>query len=211
MINLSTMVNRRRGRFGGQSAPRSLANVRLQQQLTQQKRQMLGPKIVPSQVPRGFVQYPWNTWTYESVFTTTDNVSTFTVGVDELTADLVSKLGLSSSSNIRLKVQTAQVWCTASGLVYPELAADFFEINGNSVNAASVRSSQRDKGTLNMPARLGYMYPVSDSKDVLNSGDATLNIVAASAVEAGSNLTVRVHMLWQIRPTSSFIASNLTE
>jgi len=167
----------------------------------------MGCKTRPPQIPRTFVQYPWNSWTYESVFTTTDSIDSFSVTVEQLTADLTGKLGLSNDDGLRLKIQHAQVWCTASSLVYPSIQADFYEINGNQANNASVRSTQIDKGTLNVPARAGYMYPVSDSKDVLNGGDTQLNVVAAKADATGSTLTFRVHLLWQVRPSNSYIAN----
>lgn len=181
--------------------------VSLARRLASQENRMMGIRTRPPQIPRTFIQYPWNSWTYESVFTTTQSIDSFAVTVEELTADLSAKLGLDSIAGLRLKIQSAQVWCTASSLVYPSLQADFYEINGNSANAASVRSTQIDKGTLNVPARAGYLFPVSDTKDVLNSGDTALNIVAAKATSEGSVLTFRVHLLWQLRPNSSFVAA----
>jgi len=196
---------RRRGRArasGPNPAPQALAR-----RLASQEMRMMGCKTRPPQIPRTFVQYPWNSWTYESVFTTTDSIDSFSVTVEQLTADLTGKLGLSNDDGLRLKIQHAQVWCTASSLVYPSIQADFYEINGNQANNASVRSTQIDKGTLNVPARAGYMYPVSDSKDVLNGGDTQLNVVAAKADATGSTLTFRVHLLWQVRPSNSYIAN----
>jgi len=196
---------RRRQRNGrARPVPQTAALAR---RLASQESRMMGTRTRPPLIPKTFVQYPWNSWTYESVFTTTDQVSTFSVTVQELTSDLSSKLGLDSLDGLRLKIQSAQVWCTASSLVYPSLQADFYEINGNQANAASVRSTQIDKGTLNAPARAGYLFPVSDSKDVLNDGDTGLNVVAGKADTAGSVLTFRVHILWQKRPTSSYVVS----
>jgi len=196
---------RRRGR---NRAPRPVpTSVSLARRLASQENRMMGTRTRPPQIPRTFIQYPWNSWTYESVFTTTSQIDKFSVTIQELMSDLTGKLGLDSTTGLRLKIQSSQVWCTASSLVYPSLSADFYEINGNTANAASVRSTQVDKGTLNVPARAGYLFPVSDTKDVLNDGDTSLNVVAAKADVTGSVLTFRVHFLWQLRPNSSFLAA----
>lgn len=162
---------------------------------------MFGSKMVPSPVPRAFVQIPWNSWTYElseDIPAASANTP-LTVTVTKLIQNLTDNVGLDQSASIRVKVQSAQVWVTASGLQYPSLTADFYEINGNTANAASIRSTQSDKGTLNMPARAGYVYPVSDSRDVLNTGDGGLRVVVLSGGSEGSKCTIRVQLLWQSR------------
>jgi len=170
---------------------------------------MMGAKMVPSMVPRAFVQFPWNSWTFEDSQDVSDTATqTLEITFQKIASQFQQLLGISGSLSLRVKVQSAQVWCTASGLAYPQMQADFYEIGGNTVNAASVRSSQADKGTLNMPARAGYIYPVSDSKDVLNSGESGLKIVAAKTdLTSGATLTIRVQVLWQIRPSSSYISA----
>lgn len=202
------MVNRRGGRNSAPSGPSAL--MQLQQRLNSQKVSMNGAKMVPSQVPRAFVQYPWNSWTFEDTLNVTSaSTQTLEITFQKIADQFSQKLGISGSLSLRVKIQSAQVWCTANGLAYPQLRADFYEINGNAVNAASVRSSQADKGTLNMPARAGYIYPASDSKDVLNSGESALKVVAAqTALTSGATLTIRVQVLWQIRPASSYISSD---
>jgi len=182
--------------------------MQLQQRLNAQKVSMMGAKMVPSPVPRAFVQYPWNSWTFEDTLNITTSGQTLEITFAKIAAQFQQKLGISGSLSLRIKVQSAQVWCTASGLAYPQMRADFYEIGGNTANAASVRSSQADKGTLNMPARAGYIFPVSDSKDVLNSGESGLKIVAATTeLSSGATLTIRVQVLWQIRPAASYVGA----
>merc|ERR1711965_618203 len=60
-----------------------------------------------------------------------------TVTVTKILQNLTDNIGLDSTASIRVKVLSAQVWVTASGLQYPSLTADFYEINGNTANAAS--------------------------------------------------------------------------
>jgi hypothetical protein len=181
------------------SAPTAVQ--RLSQQLNSQRISMFGAKMVPSPVPRAFVQIPWNSWTYEfseDVPAASANTP-LTVTVTKILQNLTDNIGLDATASIRVKIQSAQVWVTASGLQYPSLTADFYEINGNTANAASIRSTQSDKGTLNMPARAGYVYPVSDSRDVLNTGDGGLRVVVLPAASEGAKATIRVQILWQSR------------
>lgn len=200
------MVNRRGRSNAAPSSPTAL--MQLQQRLNAQKVSTMGAKMVPSPVPRAFVQFPWNAWTFEDSLDVSSSEQILEITFAKIASQFQQKLGISGSLSLRIKVQSAQVWCTASGLAYPQMQADFYEIGGNSANAASVRSSQADKGTLNMPARAGYIYPVSDSKDVLNSGESGLNIVAAKTqLTTGATLTIRVQVLWQIRPASSYIGA----
>merc|ERR1711981_851084 len=100
-------------------------------QLSSQRISMFGAKMVPSPVPRAFVQIPWNSWTYEfseDVPAASANTP-LTVTVTKILQNLTDEIGLDSTASIRVKIQSAQVWVTASGLQYPSLTADFYEIN----------------------------------------------------------------------------------
>lgn len=197
------MVGRGRGGRGS----RGTAAGRLRQELVSLKTAMQGAKTVPSPVPRTFVQYPWNSWTFEAITPTTGASQLVRTTVQDVFNDIITRLGLDASilDSIKIKIQSAQVWATAAGLIYPNLRADFYEINQGTggINAASIRSTQVDKGTLNMPARAGYRYPVSDSKDVLNEGDKTLRIVDAVPLDSGTVVTTRIHVIWVIRTAAS--------
>jgi hypothetical protein len=122
--------------------------------------------------------------------------SVITVG--DLASQIRTKCAIAETGNqILIKVQTASAWVTAAGLVYPDLQAVFYELSSASSTDQSIRSEQRDKGTLNMPAKAGYMYPMSDQKEILGNDDSGMLIVSAIAGDAGSIITTRVHLLWQ--------------
>lgn len=195
-----------RGGRGRRNGGRGNAAGRMRQELNHLKTALQGAKSLPSPVPRTFIQYPWNSWTFEAITATTGASQLVRTIVQNVFDDIAVKLQLGSTVGgpqeyLKIKVQSAQVWATASGLIYPNLRADFYEINQGTggINAASIRSTQVDKGTLNVPARAGYVFPVSDSKDVLNEGDKTLRIVDATPLDSGTVVTTRIHVLWVIR------------
>jgi hypothetical protein len=102
---------------------------------------------------------------------------------------------------ISLKVNSAYGWNTATGgsFAQPSMEGLFWELTTDSGGSYSVRSEQYDHGTLNIPARVGYLYPLTDRKEVHTSSNDS-HIVARFVVPASTggngNVTVRVHVLW---------------
>ena len=191
---------------GRNSRNRNMSNVSrnltqhaaLERRFNALERRLTGCKTVPAINPPAFVQLPWNSWTFERLDKTVADLEVVTVSVSNIIEQLRGRLQLSTEADIRIKVQSAQVWCTASSLIYPDLEATFFELSGEKQAADQyARSTQRDKGTLNMPARCGYMYPSSDKREVLGASEVSLNVVAGTATNTGSDLTFRVQVLWQ--------------
>jgi hypothetical protein len=162
------------------------------------KRQICGGKTVPTPIPPTFVQRPWNSWTYERAAKSTVADQPNLTTINDILTQLKAKFGLSSDvSNIVVKVQSASVWCTVGGtLVLPDLDCSFFELS-DTLATQAVRSQQRDKGTLNMPARAGYTFPMVDQKEVITEAEAGLIVVNAVPSSVGSDVTTRVHILWQ--------------
>lgn len=166
------------------------------------ERRMNGHKTVPANNPPAFVQRPWNSWTFERLETTTGELQGVNITVGDVIQQIRNKCAIAADGNqILIKVQSAQIWCTASGLIYPDLDAAFFELAGESTSIdQNERSAQRDKGTLNMPAKVGYVYPSSDRKEILNGNDSALIICNGIASETGSNLTFRIQVLYISSP-----------
>jgi hypothetical protein len=74
-------------------------------------------------------------------------------------------MGLTGATGrISLKVQSAAAWNTAVGPNFsqPSVQGLFWELSTDSGGSYSVRSEQYDHGTLNIPARVGYLYPLTD-------------------------------------------------
>jgi hypothetical protein len=120
------------------------------------------------------------------------------IRVSDVISQIRSKCAIAESGNqILIKVQSAMCWVTAAGLIYPDLQAVFYELSSASTSSQSIRSQQRDKGTLNLPARAGYVFPMSDSKEILAGDDGNTTIVSGIADTPGSIITARVSILWQ--------------
>lgn len=188
-----------RGRARGGRVPRPNPAMQAVRNL---ERRMTGHKTVPANNPPAFVQRPWNSWTFERLETTDANLQGVNITVGDVIDQIRTKCAIAAQGNqILIKIQSSQIWCTASGLIYPDLDAAFYELAGETTSTdQNERSSQRDKGTLNMPAKVGYVYPSTDRKDILNVNDRSLIICNGIATEAGSNLTFRVQVLWISSP-----------
>lgn len=173
--------------------------TRAMQAVRNLERRMTGHKTVPANNPPAYVQRPWNSWTFERLDTTTQDLQGINITVQDVIDNIRAKCAIAASGNqILIKVMSAQIWCTASSLVYPDLDAAFYELAGESTSTEqNERSTQRDKGTLNMPAKCGYVYPTSDRKDILGTARGGLIICNGIATNSGSNLTLRVQVLWQ--------------
>jgi len=166
--------------------------------LRQLEMRMSGHRTIPAQNPPAFVQLPWNSWTYQRTDRTQSQLERVTVTLGDIAAQIKARLGidnLEQTKGIRIKVQGAQIWCTASTLVLPEIDCTFFEIDAG---ATQPRSNQKDIGTLQNPAKCGYRYPNSDRKNVLSFPfDSDQTICDAIASSQDSDVTLRIQVLWQ--------------
>jgi hypothetical protein len=149
-----------------------------------------------------YVQRPWNSWTFQRTDFTTADFEGVTITVKDIQDQIrgrcnINTVGSTGNANqISLRVTSAHVWVTASSLILPDMETTFFELNPNDTNQ-SIRYTQRDVGTLNMPAKCGYSYPLNDSKEVLASNDEALNVVLTTPNATGSQVTHRIHVLWR--------------
>lgn len=185
----------------GRGAARRSGNTVTRAQFNSLRNELLGHKIVPSANPPAFIERPWNTFIFQKTDVTTGNFVPDVILVSEVVQKIrdtynINPLGPGEIGNeISIKIQEARVWCTASGLTLPDLETTFYELSFNGVQ--SPRHTQRDIGTLNMPAKLGYGFPTVDSKEILGSADLTKLILTNIATFAGSNVTTRIHVLWR--------------
>lgn len=166
--------------------------------LRQFEMRMTGHRTVPAPNPPAFVQLPWNSWTYQRTDRTQSQLERVLVTVGDITGQIKAQLGIDNpqeNKGIRIKVQGAQVWCTASTLVLPRINCTFYELESGSNQP---RSNQVDVGTLQNPAKCGYKFPNSDSKNVLITPfDSEQNVCDAIAESQDSDVTLRVQVLWQ--------------
>lgn len=178
---------------GTRGAPNAVAMVR------RLENRVSGHRFTPSPFPTTFVERPWNSWTFERSAVTSAASEASLISVTDIVNQIRSRCAIAAEgNNILIKVQSASAWVTAGGaLIYPDLECVFYELSSASTSDQAIRSQQRDKGTLNMPAKAGYMYPMSDQKEILSADDSNIFIFSAIAGDTGSIITTRVHLLWQ--------------
>ena len=160
-----------------------------------------GHKVIPALRPPQIVRLPWNSFTFSATYATAQS-SEITVSIGSIRSQIISLMGLTGAPGIiSMKVQSAYAWNTSVGpnFTQPSLQGLFWELRTDSGGSYSVRSEQYDHGTLNVPARTGYLYPASDRKEV-HTVQNDSHVVAKFTVPSNSlpngNVTVRVHVLW---------------
>ena len=179
-------------------APRP--NIR--RELNAFKREMLGHTVVPAANPPSYVQRPWNSWTFQRTDVTTEKFEAVRINVSDIIGQIRGRNNINPvgegdiANNISIRVQSSAVWVTASSLILPDAEVQFYELNPNDANQ-QIRYTQRDVGTLNMPAKVGYKYPLTDSKQVLDTNNNSMGVVSATAQEVGSQITHRIQVLWR--------------
>jgi hypothetical protein len=167
-----------------------------------------GHKVVPALRPPQIVRQPWNSYTFSATYDTSSS-SVVTVNIGSIRNQIVGLMGLTGASGrIALKVQSAACWCTSvgPGFFQPSIEGLYWElIPVSSGEVYNVRSEQYDHGTLNIPARTGYVWPLADRKEI-HSPETDSHVVCKYSVPTNSNLniTVRIHVLW----ISSAIGTN---
>jgi len=159
-----------------------------------------GHKIVPALRPPQIVRLPWNSFTFSATYSTSTS-SDITVSIQSIVAQITSLMGFTGASGkIAIKVQSCAAWCTSVGPAFaqPSMQGLFWELIPVSTGETyNVRSEQYDHGTLNVPARVGFQFPLADRKEI-HSGSTGSHVVAKFTVPSNSNLnvTVRCHVLW---------------
>jgi hypothetical protein len=194
------MMQGRRGRG------RAVANQRrTQARVNDLSHQLKGTKYNPTPFPRPFTAVPWNSLTvdFENKVETGENQLELTVTA------ILTRINEKVGSDAKFKVIKAEVWCTASGLSYPTLKTEFYDLSytANPAGDSEARSQQADRGTLNAPAKTGFMWPMTDQKQVLTNPEAQYKVLyARTGAEANSGvgtvLYARVHLLWKYTAAS---------
>jgi hypothetical protein len=167
----------------------------VQARITNLNSQLRGTKFTPPPQPRSYTAIPWNSLTIEIEQAVEDAASSELV-VD---ANAVSAaIQLVTGSIPKFKVQRYEGWCTATALSYPTLKAEFYDVvdQDPATGVKEPRSQQSDRGTLNMPAKVGFLPPMSDQKRVLSGSTQELCRFSTGGALTGMTLLSRVHVLW---------------
>jgi len=170
--------------------------------LTNLERRLTGHKTVPQDNPPAYVSLPWNSFTFEKTQIAGQALGEQIITVNDILVQIAARCGLASTppsvADVRVKVLSAQVWGTVGAtLTVPEISSEFYELSGETPSAQKPRSSQRDIGTLNRPAKVGYAFPQVDRKEVVADDETALKVVRTVAIYEGMYITARVQVLWQ--------------
>lgn len=180
------------------------AVARLTQKVNQLTIQTHGTNFTPAANPPGFTEIPWNHWTFQKSTTNSSEPSTEdTITVGDIITQIRNRLNISEDgvtgigNIIKIRVLDVQAWCAArvSSSNIPDLKMRVFELNPGDILTA--RTTMRDIGTLNMPAKLGYKFPVNDSKQILSDADEAIKIAHLFIEGQAMITTQRCHVLWK--------------
>jgi len=197
-------MNRGRGRGRGRgSATHRIVNNAIRRN----ERHDRGQLITPSPFPPKFSVFPWNSYTYSTsyfVVTGTTNAITTT----EIKARLRAAMGLESDAVITMKIERCRVWnisigssTTGTNFAMPNISVRYFELSSSAT--PSLRQEDRDHGSLNMPAKSGYVWPLTDRVEVLaNSENITLCNIDGYT---GTECVVLVNLLWRSQDNSAIV------
>lgn len=175
-----------------------------------------GKKLIPALRPPQIVRLPWNSYTFSATFATATS-QTINITVGTIRNQIASLMGFTGSTgSVSIKVNSAYAWNTSIGPNFsqPSMEGLFWELSTDSGGTYSVRSEQYDHGTLNIPARVGYLYPLSDRKEVhtaTNDSHLVARFVVPSSASGNGNVTIRVNVLWNsaAQPTQLNIADSM--
>lgn len=179
------------------------AVARLNQKLQNLKVSTNGTKFTPAPNPPDFVEIPWNSYTFERTYANDQDQQTVVTTVSDMITQIrnrlnISETGVAETGNvIKLRILDFQAWATAKiqSTGIPDLKMRVYELNPS--DALTARTTLRDIGTLNMPAKLGYRFPTVDSRQILSDADAAVNVASTQAEASGTSVTIRAHVLWK--------------
>jgi len=193
-------MNRRNGR---RTNPQKANVPALMAKINSFQRQMRGGKLVPGNNPPAFVQRPWNSWTYDRTRDLKYGVTVGDVINDIREKCNISATGPDGNNIISIKIQTAMIW-TTSNLGHPIVQAEFYELSAhdNTLPIQDPRATLIDQGTFAEPAKIGFMWPESDTARVFTDQNATLKILQIGGDSLGEN-TTRVKVLWKSHSINS--------
>lgn len=172
---------------------------RAQARITNLNHQLRGTKFTPAPQPRAYTAVPWNTLTLEFEQLVTDDT---TAALELTVADVSTAIQAIAGSIPKFKVVKYEAWVTATGLSYPSLKAQFFDVVEQVPGSLEPRSQQSDRGTLNMPAKVGFIPPMTDQKRVFQAESIRFANFSTGGADSGMTFLVRVHVLWKYNAAS---------
>lgn len=196
---------RGRGRVNAGNTQRIVNNA-----IRRNERHDRGQLFSPSLLPPKYAVLPWNSYTYSQTEDVINPATAITITTDKIKTRLRNQMGLEADAIITMKVERMRVWNISVGsttanatFAMPNLNVNYFELANGSATR-SLRQEDRDHGTLNMPAKSGYVWPLGDRNEVLPS---TENIQLASIYSyPGTKIVAMVNLLWRAQDNSAMFS-----
>jgi len=176
----------------------------LRQQLSQLNAKISGRRLAPSRYPPVVDSHPWAHWTFDrsNEISDPEEVS-LTISTSDIATQLRFQNGW-SGNKLEIKVENCKFWLTARALAMPDLKSEFYDLGDQPVATPALRETLRDKGTLNVPARVGYSYPESDSLEIA-AGSEDIVVAKGTAQDSqGCVLTTQMSIWYRSSPATGY-------
>lgn len=184
-----------RGRRGGRA--RGVVQRTVNNAIRREARHDAGQGFTPSLLPPDFVRVPWNSFTFSSTVSGSDAFSAVTVKTIRDT--IIGICGISNTAIVQLKIERARVWNISrggtGGFSMPNLYTRFYELTTSTSNQSAFRTFRNDHGTLDLPAKAGYLWPLRDRTEVLSSNED--HDVMSFKAPSGTSVVVMINCLWR--------------
>jgi len=188
-------MNRGRGR--GRNSRQSNVSRTVNAAVRREARHDAGQVFTPSLLPPDFARIPWHPFTFSATFA--GDSATGIITSNTLRGTIIGICGIANTAKVEIKVERARAWNISKGgtdgFNMPNLVTKYFELATNQNGTQSVRVFRNDHGTLNMPARTGYVWPLRDRCEVL-SNDETVDVMSING-PTGTNVVVMINILYR--------------
>lgn len=189
------IMNRGRGR--GRGGRQSNVSRTVNAAVRREAKHDAGQSFTPAIMPPDFARIPWHPFTFSA--TLSGDGQTGTISVTTLRGTIIGICGISNTAKVEIKVERARVWNISKGgtdgFSMPNLVTKYYELAANNAGTQAVRVFRNDHGTLNLPAKTGYVWPLRDRCEVL-SNDDDLDVMSING-PTGTNIVVMINLLYR--------------
>lgn len=162
-----------------------------------------GLTLRPNSDPPRIVVRPWN----QLVVVVDGPATTFTVGTLYVAfqAQLLNSSTVPQALGFDFQIEDVRLWGDVSGS--DGVRGRFYDLLGNSASSFQIISSQEDRPATNQRAVVGYRWPESQQRQVLEGSSAT---DLTPIFEHENAALAYIHLRWRLRPTDSNPLTTLT-
>lgn len=150
-----------------------------ERKIAQLETDVKGRAYKPGPDPPSYPTRAWVPITVELQHVCTGDSTGTNIAVSAVIAEIKARYAV--TGQVACRIHKAAVWAISAGPSFPKpgLEADFYEID-NQTSSAIARRRTRDIGTIQMPARAGFIYPMVDQREIATATEENKLIVAAT-------------------------------